>query len=376
MQRIAKMPISLSLSGSFSLLLGMVVIVGWHTNSPLLIQVLPGFVPMQYNTALGFVLCGVGLVAMGREKIAVGAGLLAALIGCLTLCEYGFGVDLGIDELFMRHTITVKTSHPGRMAPNTAMCFALVGSATAWLAMSTDRRGAGLLGTFALALGVVALSGYLIGVETAYGWGHLTRMAVHTAVGFIALAVGIVCFVWDRVYGPDSGWRETWFGGAIALLTLLLWQALAAREEVIGQIAKSDGAALNQARSILPEVVLATGLIAALMLVLMLRLQRRERLHLRELVTVNRSLEQEIGERSRIEGELQLLNANLEEAVQERTRESAQRAEELAMKIEELQRFNRLVVGRELRNVELKKQINALCAELGRDMIYAAEDVK
>ena len=48
--------------GSGTLLLGLVVIVGWYTGNRTLIQVLPQFVPMQYNTALGFVLSGAALL--------------------------------------------------------------------------------------------------------------------------------------------------------------------------------------------------------------------------------------------------------------------------------------------------------------------------
>ena len=51
------------------------------------------------------------------------------LLGALTLMEYIGHANLGIDELFMKHDITVKTSHPGRMAPNTAICFTLIGLA-------------------------------------------------------------------------------------------------------------------------------------------------------------------------------------------------------------------------------------------------------
>ncbi len=52
---------SLVLAGG-TLLLGVVVIFGWHAGNRTLVQVLPQFVPMQYNTALGFVLCGLGLL--------------------------------------------------------------------------------------------------------------------------------------------------------------------------------------------------------------------------------------------------------------------------------------------------------------------------
>ena len=38
-----------------TLLLGLAVLFGWHTGNRTLVQLLPQFVPMQYNTALGFV---------------------------------------------------------------------------------------------------------------------------------------------------------------------------------------------------------------------------------------------------------------------------------------------------------------------------------
>ena len=118
-------------AGGLSATLGLLVLVGWYTHVKVLIQVLPAFVPMQYNTALGFLLCGAGLVALarGRLRLAIACGSVAGLVGVLTFAEYLFGLNLGLDQLFMEHYITVETSHPGRMAPNTALSFALTGTA-------------------------------------------------------------------------------------------------------------------------------------------------------------------------------------------------------------------------------------------------------
>ena len=118
-------------AGGFLATLGIVVLVGWHTHNVALVQVFPAFVPMQYNTALGFFLCGIGLfsITFARPHFAMACGGTVIMIGCLTLIEYIFGVSLGIDQLLMKHYITVETSHPGRMAPNTALCFALTGAA-------------------------------------------------------------------------------------------------------------------------------------------------------------------------------------------------------------------------------------------------------
>ena len=182
--------------------LGLLVIIGWHAGNETLVQVLPTFTPMQYNTALGFVFCGTGLVLLvfRRAGWAALAGSLAALIGGLTLIQYVGNVNLGIDELLMKHAITVGTSQPGRMAPNTAICFTLTGlwamcSVGYWLAIRRSLIMV-ILASLAFGLGVVALSGYVIQLEAAYGWGELTRMAVHTSVGFIAISTGLLCLVW------------------------------------------------------------------------------------------------------------------------------------------------------------------------------------
>jgi PAS domain S-box-containing protein len=53
--------------------------------------------------------------------------------------------------------------------------------------------------------------------------------------------------------------------------------------------------------------------------------------------------------------------------------ELRRRAEELRAANDELTRFNRVTVGRELRIIELKKQVNELCASLGRPPRYEAD---
>lgn len=212
--------------------LGAVVIAGWYLHIPLLLQIHPSFVPMQYNTALGFLLSGLGVLSLQlsrpRQARLLAVGVL--LIGGLTLWQMLTGLDLHIDQLFMQHYVTVKTSTPGRMAPNTAVCFILVGINLWLLASSTAARHktclSCVLAPAILALALIALGGYLIGAETAYGWGNLTRMAVHTSVGFVAL--GLIL----RLQQP-VGWQISCLPGigmALLVLVLTLWQALETQE--------------------------------------------------------------------------------------------------------------------------------------------------
>ncbi|MGI9590149.1 MAG: ATP-binding protein, partial [Myxococcota bacterium] len=225
---------SVALAGA-TLLLGLVVLFGWHTGNRTLVQVLPRFVPMQYNTALGFVLSGAALLslALGRGRARVLAGAAVAAIGGLTLFQYVSGLDLGIDELLMDHQVTTETSHPGRMAPNTALCFVLVGLAALLEPAGWSQRVRSLLrvvlASLVFGLSTVALSGYLTGLETAYGWGNLTRMALHTAVGFILLANGLVLATWsqeDEANLALPSWLPVPLGIGVVTAALSFWQAL------------------------------------------------------------------------------------------------------------------------------------------------------
>jgi PAS domain S-box-containing protein len=230
------------LAGFVSLALGTLVLLGWYLHEPALIQVNPAFVPMQYNTALGFALGGLALLGLAWSwpRPAAVTGFAVLLVGVLTLVEYLFGLDLHIDQLFMRHYIDVETSHPGRMAPNTALCFSLTGLASLITALRHRHpqtpAWTATLGAIIIGLGIVALAGYMIGVESAYGWGHLTRMAIHTAAGFIVLGFGFTALAWTlgRRLHPDERWPR-WLPAVIGItgftVTFSMWQALVAQEQ-------------------------------------------------------------------------------------------------------------------------------------------------
>ncbi len=201
-------------------LLGCVVIIGWHTHIVLLIQVLPSEAPMQYNTALGFVLSGVGVVFLTFNRPLIGViclGLVAA-VGLITLIQYLTGLNFGLDQLFMEHYILVKTSQPGRMAPNTALCFLLAGTAFILRAAYSKQAGwhqsiTGFIGAAVLILGTIAFVGYMAGAETGYGWGQLTHMAVHTAFGFILLGISILMATWVSIITTRDAITKTDFQG-------------------------------------------------------------------------------------------------------------------------------------------------------------------
>jgi type IV secretory pathway VirB2 component (pilin) len=160
-------------SGASVAVLGGLVVAGWLTVAVTLIQVLPGMPPMQYNTALGFMICGAGLLAatLDLRRPTALLGGLAAVIGLATLVETLFHSNLGIDDLLVETYIFTGVSDPGRMAPNSALALGLSGLALlvlAWRpAPRSWHRWPALLGSIVVALSTAALVGYAADVPHA-----------------------------------------------------------------------------------------------------------------------------------------------------------------------------------------------------------------
>jgi signal transduction histidine kinase/DNA-binding response OmpR family regulator len=221
-------------SGVAAVVLGLAVIIGWHTGNSTLTQVRPGLAAMQYVNALAFVLAGIGLLsaAVGRDGAAGIAGLLTAAIGVLSLTQDILLVDPKVDFLFgVKEYLASGAAAPARMSPNAAICFGLIGLAlflrraggTARMSMATS-----LLGSTTAALGLVAVVGYASDLPTAYGWGRLAQMAVHTAAGLLVIGCGLVASGWrdSPVNGGAAHRIPVLVGVASLTATVAVWHAL------------------------------------------------------------------------------------------------------------------------------------------------------
>ena len=191
-------------AGGCASLLGLAVVVGWIFNQPTLVQVVPSFVPMPLNVAIGFILCGLAVIAfvLPRTRLGLGLAVAAISLGTLTLLQYALGVSLGIDQLFLTHYLGEKTAYPGRMAPVSAVGFVLIGLALLLIYTSDRNRWAPLqiavVGVMVFSIGLVACFGYLMEVSAAFWWSRATQMAIHTSLGFMGLGVGLTTFIWHN----------------------------------------------------------------------------------------------------------------------------------------------------------------------------------
>lgn len=192
------------LSGIVAVALGATVLAGWLFGIEILKSVLSGFVAMKANTAGGMILCGAVLILLSRDNISSRIRLLVCAIAfavvalaLCTLAEDLFGWDPGIDRwLISDFTHAPETAHPGRMSPASAFCFLLLGSGLliAPLQRSTRLR-VPILHAFGIAViviaGLIAL-GHMSAALLGSRWWEYAGMAIHTAIGFIVLGVGVI----------------------------------------------------------------------------------------------------------------------------------------------------------------------------------------
>jgi len=288
--------------------LGCIVLYGWAFHVDGLMSILPGLVTMKANTALGIVLSGVSLWLLipgesrtRRGQVARLLALLVVVIGAVTLAEYAFHLNLGIDELlFADPKGSVGTSSPGRLAPTTATAFITIGLALMLLDWKTrrGRRPAQVLSLWAALIAIMAINGYIYHANIVYKLFLYTQVAAHTAIALLLLS-SAVFFARPRAgiagdltsAGSGSRMARQLLPAVFVIPIFLGWICL--RGQISGTFGKELGLALYATISIIAFAVLVW-------------LSARE-------------MNKEYDRRNKAEVEIRELNAELEERVAERT---------------------------------------------------------
>jgi CHASE3 domain sensor protein len=188
-------------AGAAVTLCGLLIIASWYAHWQSVLQMLPNTAPMQYNTALCFILSGAALFLLttSRAKIAPWLGGAAALFTLLTLLEYLTARDLNIDQIFFKPYFQTATTYPGRMSPLAAVCFIFFGMGIILVGTKKQRphrlTAAGMLACIVGVIALVALCGFAFGIESATGWGAYSRLAINTSVAFLLLSIGLL--IWS-----------------------------------------------------------------------------------------------------------------------------------------------------------------------------------
>ncbi|HEX4046360.1 MAG TPA: HAMP domain-containing sensor histidine kinase [Elusimicrobiota bacterium] len=226
-------------AGGLAAALGLVVMWGWHAGRMDLVRLLPALVPMQYDAAVCFALCGAALAALafGRRRSAAALGAAAAALAAWSMLQAALGVEPGLERMLFSAASSGAVPRSLRLEPLSAVFLLLAGGAV-WGRATSRRRliepAALLTGAVLAAFGSVVLLCYLTGIASAFGWEYLTRVPPQAGLGFFSIGAGLVAQAWPRdEAGPlNSCWLPAAAGAAVAVAALFLWIALRAEERV------------------------------------------------------------------------------------------------------------------------------------------------
>jgi len=172
--------------------ISLLVLIGWIFDITVIKNIIPHAATMKFNTALGFLCGSMSLWFLqkeegqpGEKRLGQTLGALTLLIGLLSLSEYIFSWDLGIDQFFVRDLGTASDAFPGRMSLITAVCFSLYGLAL----LLIESKPSQYFSTSLTTLSLLAITGYLFDYRSLYRLAGFGSVALHTALTFFILSL-------------------------------------------------------------------------------------------------------------------------------------------------------------------------------------------
>jgi len=174
-----------------------VVLVGWAVGWYAVVRMRPG-PTMGVNDAASLAAIGAAVVlgSLGRRRLAVAVGAVAAAVPVITLVQLAVGRDLGVDLVILadsQRRVQSDVLHPGRMAPSTGVALLVLALG---LALITRRRWVGAahaLALAAVAVGHLSFLGRLFAAGEQHRIGGALDMAEQTAVLVVVAGLGLLC---------------------------------------------------------------------------------------------------------------------------------------------------------------------------------------
>ncbi len=217
-------------SASASVIIGLTVLIGWFADIPALTSLLPGFTSIKVNPAVCFVLVGIALwmsqpkrITTRTRLISFVLSLLVLAISLLTLAQYVFKADFGIDQVLMHQPDALNPLFLGRMAPHAALCFMLIAVSLLML----DKRSARkilivrVMNAFVLFVAAVAVVGYVSNISILFAYLNFSSLALHTALALIIVAIGIQFLLPEESTHTTRAEKQILAGFVIAMLFIL-----------------------------------------------------------------------------------------------------------------------------------------------------------
>ena len=202
---------------------GLMVLTGWIFGIPTFKSALLNVPAMRFNTALSLLLLGSSLgllkneeTSLTKQRLGQALAVLVLLLSLLTLSEYVFGWNLGIDEFFAKDLDSPLELYPGRMAPLAILCASL--SSVSLLSLGS--RLARYFSYIVMALSFLIILNNLFDFQLLFRASERNSVPTHTGVAFLMLSTGMIAA------RPTHGLMSMFLSnlpGSLALRLLLPW---------------------------------------------------------------------------------------------------------------------------------------------------------
>lgn len=311
------------------LLLAATVLIGWQFNIEFLKRPISKTVAMNPLTALCFLLSSVALFFNSKNKTTTVLAFTVIALCVIKLISALIGSAVSVDGILFHDKLNkdLVNGMSNRMAANTTIGFLLVGSVFLKRTRKEIKTGsAELLTLIILAQGCLSIIGYIFKVPEFYGILSMFPMAIHTAIGFVILAVGMLSL---KPLGPFASTLVNQHSGGFLARYLIPLTVLA---PVSLGILKLYGQRHNLYSDEFGLMLVVSSVIVLATLIIW---------------RIASIINQKDAEQARVELELAELNSHLEEIVVKRTTEAIRSRNE-ALKVsrqlvESKNRFRALV---------------------------------
>lgn len=187
------------LFGSIPFILGFLALTGWIFSQPNLASIIPHTQHMVISTALSFTLAGASLVFLyfnsnHTTRLTTIVGGILIIVGLIILIESYLDYSW-IDFNHLHSSISADAPlHAGRMAPNTAFCFILLGGLFMLTSAYHNTALTLLYHSVYLTLILISLMGfasYVVNLEFINSFYENNRMSLPTAIAMFFAGLGI-----------------------------------------------------------------------------------------------------------------------------------------------------------------------------------------
>ena len=181
-----------------SIVLASLILFGWIANITFFKSILTGWVNLKANVAISFILAGIMVLLWNKDSLTAiqkfvisTAAIIIFLISSITLLQYIFHFNAGIDEFLFKDSGKVIESHyPGRGTPLSAFCLFLF--SISFLPWIRNVKRPNLFQIINILMGTIAFiagAGYVLGTDKLAGLSDYAFLSTHTSLTFFGMMI-------------------------------------------------------------------------------------------------------------------------------------------------------------------------------------------